>query len=329
MKTILIRLLGVLLFVYLVFGYAGIDRIQTTLSQTNPLYLLGVVPFHLLLWLLRSMRWRVLLRNEQINLPLLDILAVSASGYLIGVPTPGRLGEFAKIKFLMNAGFPFRGSFMSSLIERLFDVAALGLFGGMGLLVCFTLLPENTVVYLFYALAILAGLFIIYMNRRWVYRKIITLIPENLAAGVDNKMHLFFESFFRLNTSQWFWLSIYSLGIWGINFWILYLLFTGTGLSISMHYAFAFAAFGWLAGMAPITIYGMGVREAIFLFFFPRIGYGPEEAATAAVIFGLMYLVLMLYHIVLGFVCWMSPVMGKYLQLRNLVGVVFWVSNSE
>lgn len=316
MKKILFRFIGVAIFTYLLFGVVGANEFLNALRGMSPLMLLLVIPFHLIQWTLRIIRWQILLKDQGICLPFMETYAVAATGFFLGSLTPGRVGEFSKVKFLMNAGYPFRESFISSFIERLLDVAALAVFVLAGVVVCYSLLPAESFWYLLISALLLLGLAALVVFRDSIKRILIGKIPERVAAGMEGKLQYFTESLQRITLPQWGIMSIYSLLIWGLNYWMIYLLFLGIGQSIPLVYALAFGSFASLAGLVPFAPYGSGVREAMMIPLFALLP-NMEEPEKAGLLFGIMFLVLLVYHIALGFFFWMSPWMSRFLNKED------------
>lgn len=313
----LLRYIGVVLFLYIIFIHVGITDLTAQLMSMNVWLLLLVFPLNWLQWWIRALRWRILLRNEEINIPLKDIYVLGCSSILIGVMTPGRLGEFIKVKYLMNAGYSLRSSFLSSFIERLLDLGTLMIFVAFAVAVCLPMLPEQYNIYLLVGIGGITGCAALFFMRRFIQRKFLRLLPERLAGSVDEKLGLFKQSLRIITTSQWSWLIGYSLLVWGLNYYMIYILYTATGSSISIIYAFAFAAIGSFAGMIPLTIFGTGFRESMLIVLFLMLGYNMDDAINESTLFGVMFLILLVYHILIAFACWLSPMMKPYLQENN------------
>ncbi|GEM_PF-2130535 len=313
MKSRLMRLAGVAILACLLVWVVDLAELQRVLRGFNPWALAMVIPWHVTLWVIRARRWQILLRNEAVDIPFLDTLAVSASGFFLGCLTPGRLGEFAKVKFLMNAGHSFRAAFLSSLLERLLDIATLMAYVFYAAAVCGKGLPREILGTLAVTGLAGAGLIAVYGSRRWIKKAILKSIPESLAGSLEEKWSLLTGPLRRLTAYQWTELTAGSLALWSVNHVIIYLLFTGAGYTLPLYVSFAFSTWGSLAAIVPFSIYGVGVREAAMIGLFTLAGYPAGEAQTAGVVFGLMFVVLLVYHIVWGFAWWISPVMRRYL----------------
>ncbi len=307
------RLIGVAILAYLLLWVVDLAELARVLRGFDPGALGMVVPLHLGLWALRTRRWQMLLRNEGIEIPWWEILAVSASGFFLGCLTPGRLGEFAKVKFLMNAGHPFRGALLSSLLERFWDIATLMVYVCYAMAVCWRGLPREVIVTAAAAGLAGAGLMVLYGTRRWIKKIILRSIPEILAGSLEEKLSVLTRTLRRFTARQWAELTVCSLAMWSVNHAIIYLLFTGAGYDLPLYVSFAFSTLGSLAAAAPFSIYGVGVREAMMIGLFTLAGYPAGDARTAGVVFGLMFVVLLVYHIVWGFAWWISPLARPYL----------------
>jgi glycosyltransferase 2 family protein len=312
MKKALLRSIGIGIFAYLLIYVIDISELAKVLRSFNLWVLVYVLPFHFSLWTLRVLRWKILLKNEDIDLPFFDILAIAASGFFLGCMTPGRLGEFAKVKFLMNAGHPFRGAFMSSLLERFLDLAALFFYVVFAVVVCWDVLPDALLFYLLIAMLGITGLLTAYIQRRRIKNIILQLIPETVSGNVEEKLSILSYSINATRGNQRLVLLGYSIAMWGLNHIIIYLLFHGAGYTLPIYYTFAFSTLGSLASLIPISIYGVGIRESIMIAMLPLVGYTPADAKTAGFMFGFMFVILLIYHTLWGFIWWMSPIMQRY-----------------
>lgn len=314
MKPWLFRLVGVAVFVYLLVGVVGVRELGEDLLAIPLTTFLLIVPLHLSQWWLRTLRLNRVLQRHEIHIPLLDNLSLSLAAFLLGCMTPGRLGEFGKVKFLMNGGASFRQAFLSALIERLLDVATLMLFVAGAALVCMRILPSDAWRLVVFALAGVGVLVGLVFARRLIAIVLRKLVPERLAGSLEDKGRIFMDSLRCFSPGDWMYIAVTSLGVWGLNYVMIYLLFLGTGNSIPLLFAIAFASLGSLAGLIPLSIYGSGIREGMLIPLFLALPDPPPDAQGAAFTFGFMFLVVLLYHIALGWLAWMSPWMRSYVR---------------
>lgn len=99
-------------------------------------------------WMLRTLRWHVLLRRTDTHVPLLDLYMCTAVSLSFALFTPLQSGEVLKIELLRRYGMirrsPGYGSF---LVERALDLAALLTMACVSLLTTINILPTHTHVW--------------------------------------------------------------------------------------------------------------------------------------------------------------------------------------
>jgi len=99
-------------------------------------------------WMIRTLRWHILLRRTGTHAPLLDLYMCTAVSLSFALFTPLRSGETLKIELLKKYGMiqrsPGYGSF---LVERALDLATLLTVGCVSLLTCLNILPNRILAY--------------------------------------------------------------------------------------------------------------------------------------------------------------------------------------
>ena len=99
-------------------------------------------------WLLRTLRWHVLLRRTETHVPILDLYLCTAVSLTFSLFTPLQSGEMLKIELLKKYGMlqraPGYGSF---LVERVLDLATVLAIAGISLLTTLNILPNRTYAY--------------------------------------------------------------------------------------------------------------------------------------------------------------------------------------
>jgi uncharacterized membrane protein YbhN (UPF0104 family) len=116
-------------------------------------------------WMIRTLRWHILLRRTDTHVPLLDLYMCTAVSLSLALFTPLRSGEMLKIELLKKYGMiqrsPGYGSF---LVERALDLAALLTMACVSLLTSLDILPNRSLAYYILGgllLACVAGLIVL------------------------------------------------------------------------------------------------------------------------------------------------------------------------
>ena len=123
------------LFLFLTLRNKPLDRIWESITQAKWLFVFLTGIFLLLTFVLRALRWRILVHNLGYNVKKRHIITSIIMGYFVNSFTP-KLGEIVRCATLQKAtSVPLTRSFGSVVSERIYDVTVLGL----GLLTIFVL----------------------------------------------------------------------------------------------------------------------------------------------------------------------------------------------
>lgn len=112
---------------YLAFRGQDFSAIGDQLSRTNILALLGLVLFQVLAHFVRGWRWQFLLRPIKEKTSLWIAFKAVMAGYAMNNVVP-RAGELIRPAMAsVEENMPFAGTLATIIVERIFDVIALGL----------------------------------------------------------------------------------------------------------------------------------------------------------------------------------------------------------
>jgi uncharacterized membrane protein YbhN (UPF0104 family) len=109
-------------------------------------------------WMIRTLRWHILLRRTDTHVPLFDLYMGTAVSLSLALFTPLRSGEMLKIELLKKYGMiqrsPGYGSF---LVERALDLATLMTVACVSLLTSLNILSNRILAYYILGGLVLAG----------------------------------------------------------------------------------------------------------------------------------------------------------------------------
>ena len=116
---------GVLLLVALIW-WTGIDEIGATIGSASPLWLVLSAVLVLPTYLLRAIRWKLLLTPVKKNVRVSTTFWSTAVGSMVNTIIPIRLGEFVKAYILgEKEGTGFAPGLSSIVVERTLDMIGL------------------------------------------------------------------------------------------------------------------------------------------------------------------------------------------------------------
>lgn len=129
-RNILQTIIGILIgifFLFLTLRNKPLDRIWEIISQAKWLYVILAGVLLLVTFVLRALRWRILVHNLGYKVKKRQIIPATVMGFFVNSFTP-KLGEIVRCATLQkNTDVPLVRSFGSVVSERIYDVLVLGL----------------------------------------------------------------------------------------------------------------------------------------------------------------------------------------------------------
>ena len=279
-----IRYIGLFILLF-ILSRIDFSQLLDTLFRVNIYYLLLAVVLNIPQLFFKSYRWNFLLKQQRITYSPVQSFLVYMSSLYIGFITPGRLGEFVKTLYLKSdKGINISKGFSSVLMDRLFDLYLLIILGFTGLWQ-FGVLDQLSDVFLVLTIIIVLTPLIM-LNKHFMGKPIKLLFNLAVVKKVKGKVEENFEVFFSglnqlLNPRLVFSGLLTCLGY--LMFFIqCYLIVMAIGLSINFITITLFMAISNLISFIPISISGLGTRDATLIFLFSLIGLKPELAVSYA-----------------------------------------------
>tara|TARA_Y100001970_G_scaffold266245_1_gene354671 strand:- start:12691 stop:13410 length:720 start_codon:yes stop_codon:yes gene_type:complete len=205
------------------------------------------------------------------------------SSLYIGYITPGRLGEFVKVIYLKsNRGISLSKGFSSVLIDRIFDLYLLIILGIIGLWQ-FDILGELTGIY-FLLLIVTVGPPFLLFNKR-ISKKIINIlfvftIMKKIKDKVEESFQNFYDSLKELINIKLLLSVFFTFIGYSLFFLQCFIIAKALSLPIDLITITLFMSISNLISFIPISISGLGTRDATLILLFSIIGLKPELAVS-------------------------------------------------
>jgi len=294
----LLRAIGLGLFVFLVLrsdpaAIAGVLK----RSRLLPLFAAGLMIFPMIAF--KTARWRDLQRAVRIEgISFGDSYRAYMEGLFAGLVTPGRVGEFVRVRSLTRRGAPLGSAMATVLWDRIFDVLGLLFLGSVALIPLagsFRGLYVGSLVALGGGLLV-AGVVLFGPTGGWQ-----DLLSRPGAGGADSvgrlrrklgeavgALLLASRSFRGGLLAR---VGLLTLAGWGVYYLQAWLLASTIRLElpfVSLVVAVTAAA---VATFLPISISGIGTRDVALVIIFQRMGKTREEAlAYSALVLAMLIL---------------------------------------
>lgn len=270
---------GFFLLLYLFWRF-DIKEIIIAFSQANPRYFILLPLTFSLILLIQTWKWKLILHAQNINgIGFLPLFRIQLIGSYYSMWTPGKTGVFLKAPYLKDRiGKSLEECSSGIFIDKILDLTVLFIFSVAGALILLgqfpSLLLETILVLIVFCFAI----FIFYSKKRTKFllkHFLYLFIPQKLKEKCKNSFHLFYKETPNLGKlAPSFLLTALC--------WLLILSQTfiiAKSLSIDINY-FVFipvAALATMAGFLPITMSGLGTREAAFVVLFKNFNILPQK----------------------------------------------------
>jgi len=219
-----------------------------------------------------------------------EALAATVKGTFFGELTPGKLGDFIRVRLLAGApGATLPALLTSVVVDRAYDVVALCLFALASLaLVGEALAPEVGGRGLLAAGALL-GVGVALLSAPGVARRALSPLVRLLARFGGPAVRLGVEACFAsLGALRW-QTHLKSLALsaagWAARLSVMYLL--ARSLRIDVPYALVCLAgtLGILASLLPVSFSGLGPREGAVVYFLGKAGVPPGSALALSLLY--------------------------------------------
>ncbi|MFC1825214.1 lysylphosphatidylglycerol synthase transmembrane domain-containing protein [Thermodesulfobacteriota bacterium] len=312
-----LRLLGVVLLIVLLLRL-DLSATLTILFQAEGKYILLAFALNLILVSIKTGRWFLLLKAQDISYSFPKAYLAYFSSVFIGLLTPGRLGELVRALHVnQDTNTSMVQSFPSVLVDRLFDLFALLIVGGLAL----ESLTSGAEKY-WAGLLAFAGL--LAMVTALVLSEKITAILNNAMQNrgrlirflgpLGNILMELRQGFLCQNLTSISLALFLTVIAYFTFFYQCYLLSLSLGMTITYQQVSYATALGSLVTLLPISISGVGTRDAALIGFLATLGVSAEAA------FGYSLLIFLVFYMgggLLGGLAWLiKPVPFSLLKKK-------------
>lgn len=309
-----LRLIGVALLLWILSTVDWALAIHAIL-ELNPIYLICYLLCFVVLMLLRSLRLRLALLKLGYPLTFMECCVSILEPALMGLVTPGRLGEFSRAGYIHAHGVAMQEAVSVVTIERIIDTGVLLIFGAGGTVYIYA--PGS--YHFGEALLVVLGLSLFYGAIRG-YGFLLRVLQKYLGWTLRWEPKLVTRN--RLELSSAFHGVIDRAGTLifmlclvcvALNFAQVYLLARAFDFKVDYWVViFAYAA-ATLVSLLPISVGGLGTREATYIMLMARSGITREQALLFSLLDGFIFGVLML--LVLLIPVWLHRILSSLIRL--------------
>jgi uncharacterized protein (TIRG00374 family) len=304
-------IIGILLFLF-ILSRIDIPSLIAIFSSINLLLLILAIAVNSIAVVMKSYKWKIIVNTVNDRFSLQDSIRAFLIGFSLSILTPAKLGDFIRAYYVKNDRCSTGKALSTVVTDRLIDIVMLVSIAGVGIFL-FSYLYHIEILSVAILLLLFAGITIgimIFLNKD-ILSKLLRpffnlFVPPNLRQKVSEYYHEFYDGLFAFyrHRSAFCLALIVALASWVPPFMYGYVLAQSIGIPISLSFFVIVIPVISLLDLLPISISGIGTRDAALIFLFKLQGVSAESAVA----FSLLYL-FMSYWLV------------------ALAGAVFWIKN--
>lgn len=236
---------------------------------------LFLLPFFILsIFFVQTLKWQQLLKIQRLNYGFWYLFKIQVIGNYYALLTPSRVGYFIKISYLNNS---FGVASTSVIIDRILDILVLIIFASIGAFLLIGQFPHLIVQISIFTIFFLGVLLFLWSKTRtrFLFSFFKKIIPLKFHESLKTIFHDFYNNLprqkkiifpFLLTILTWF--LIYSQG---------YVIAMAFNIPIDFWHFIFYLPIVTVVGMIPITISGLGTKEAALILLFSQFSISIES----------------------------------------------------
>lgn len=267
-----IPLLGILLFVYILIK-VDFRNIIYELKNMNFYFLILSIFLVFVMMTSETTKWFAIARSQNIKIPFKEAFKINMIDNYYGFITPSKVGSVIRAEYLKKYTEHFGKGFFTFVIDKIMDLSSL-----IFIAIIFSYNFKNKLqlpisfFFILFLFFIFGTLFFLKKERgkiilRIVYKK---LIPEKFRDQAKTN----FESFYDHVPKKRYFILFFLLNSlnWIVNYSLVYFIGISLGINLPFIYYLSILPLGTLVSLIPISVAGLGTKEATLISLFGLFG---------------------------------------------------------
>ena len=277
----LLRLLGPVIFILLFMKVVDTRATLNILKEIRPdMALVSILLFPIVNAAL-TIRWWLICQRMELEVSLNWLFQITyISWFLSALPLLG-ISPLSKLLYLRAERKPISQSVVSIACDKLFDILGLMVFGFFGLIYFPRGLFKESYVWIVLATVVLSILILLVFGRS-IWSVIIQLFKrytgkrlQKIGSNLEEDLKGFWSGF---NVRFFILILGISIAIGLLRSLVLYILALALGINVGFGLIVACRAVIGIVNVIPISISGLGTRDAVLLMTLPLAGVSKEAA---------------------------------------------------
>ncbi|MFC1675255.1 lysylphosphatidylglycerol synthase transmembrane domain-containing protein, partial [Candidatus Omnitrophota bacterium] len=283
--SIFLRIFVTAVLLFVLFKHVDVDNLVGAIKNADkPLLLFGFLLFFVN-YILCLFRWNMLLKAADIRLPLKRVIISIAGGLFFNQFLPSTIGGdlVRSIDLSVHTKKP-HGVVATVLLDRLSGFIALTLIALFALILGWKHIQDVSVLATVAIITAILTVSLFMIFNKTIYAKINKLLHAPHAGKIREWIKLLHQEMhiFRHHKGVAVKNLLISLVIQGICPVVFYLIALSIGIKVNIIYFFIFIPIINAITFLPISIGGLGLRDATAVFFFAKVGVSSDLTFAAS-----------------------------------------------
>lgn len=283
-KEILKILITIGLFYYLFKTKVPLNEVIQNVKNLNILYIITIIIFFLLYYLIFSLRWNFLLKAQKIKLSKVRSYLYIIISFFFNNFLPSGLGMDMIRSAYAGGKENFEKALGASIMERILGMIGMMLIGITAVFSWKAGFAKLSILYIgLILLIVLVYCALISLKVKWAKEKLLSIEFLNLGDSI-RKFYRAFKIY--KNKRKTILIGIgYSVLVQVVIILINYFIAKGLAIPIPIFALIAYIPIITVISLIPITINGLGLREAAYVHFFCLLNITEGQAMSLSLIF--------------------------------------------
>ena len=239
---------------------------------------------------LSSLKWQLLLKTDGVQVPLKSLLSSYLIGTFFNLFLPSSIGgdSYRVVEASRHGGAA--KSFASVFADRLTGFLALAIWGLLFSAVGWSSLPDKRILWLpVLVFGLMATMVFALVQRTWLVA-VLRFLRFDRLKKLDAFLHRFLDSMAGYHADRALLAKVFSISLFFqmMAMVIIFCISRAMGWQMPFIYFSIFVPLITLGEALPISIFGIGVRDSLYVFFFSQGGATREQALSMALVYVLI-----------------------------------------
>ncbi|MBI4116675.1 flippase-like domain-containing protein [Candidatus Pacearchaeota archaeon] len=279
-------MVGIAIFLYLLFKLDAAN-ILNEIKNADLFFLFVAIFLVLVSFFTSTLKWFFVAKKQGINVGFSQAVKINMMSGFYGFVTPSRIGSVIRIEYLKDINNNKLGKTASNyVLEKILDLSSLII---LMIVSSFVLRSILSMTYFYYAIGgffVILIFTVIFLDReraksilRIFYLK---FLPKKIKETAKDGFYSFYES---APEKKYFVLFLMlSMANWIILYSVFFFIGLSVGIKTSFFYFLLFMPITTFIGQIPITINGLGTREAAMISLFGLLGISATKIFSMSLI---------------------------------------------